>query len=144
MYAQQPGGCILMFFLSLDKSVTADILQVLIPAADVYIDVVGHGKIKEEWRFKMNPRTLLTRFWFEFEVSNVNDLPAGLTWGCGITAYNYNDAISILGQRVFKGQEIPKIVKRIKNIDIRTLDQGHVVVNMKDPTLRGIWFPYGY
>jgi hypothetical protein len=24
------------------------------------------------------------------------------------------------------------------------LDQRHVIPNMKDPTLRGVWFPLGY
>jgi hypothetical protein len=89
-------------------------------------------------------RTLVTRYWFEFESSQINDLPPGLTWGCGITAYDYSDAISILRLKVFKGQEIPELKITKENIDIRTLDQRHIVINMRDPSLRGVWFPAVY
>src|SRR5688500_12980255 len=43
MYAQQPGWCDLKFFYFWKTTVTADNLQVLISAADAYIDVVGHS-----------------------------------------------------------------------------------------------------
>lgn len=76
--------------------------------------------------------------------SQINDLPPGLAWGCGITAHDYADAISILKQKVFKDQHIPELKDHKENIDIRTLDQGHIVPNMKDPTWRGVWFPLGY
>ena len=42
MYAQRPGGCILKFFYLWITTVTADSLQVLIPAADAYTEVVGN------------------------------------------------------------------------------------------------------
>jgi hypothetical protein len=86
----------------------------------------------------------VTRYWFEFMSTQINDLPPGLFRGCGITAHDLADAISILRQKVFQGQEIPKLKDKKENIDIRTLDHGHVVPNMKDPTLRGVWFPLGY
>jgi hypothetical protein len=91
----------------------------------------------------MNLRKLMTRYWFEFK-SNSRELPFGIMHGCGVTAYDYNDALSILEQKVFKGQQIPEFKVKKENIDVRTLDQGHVIPNMKDPTLRGIWFPIGY
>jgi len=43
MYAQQPGWCDLKFFYFWKTTVTADNLQVLISAADAYIDVVAHA-----------------------------------------------------------------------------------------------------
>jgi len=88
--------------------------------------------------------TIVTRYWFEFASTQIKDLPPGLHLGCGITAYDYTDAISILRQKVFRGQEIPELKDKKENIDIRTLDQGHVIPNMKNPTLRGVWFPLGY
>ena len=85
----------------------------------------------------------MTRYWFNFK-GNLLDLPPGLIMGCGVTAYNYADAISIVQQKVFKGKELPEIKTEIENIAISTLDKGHVLPNMKDPTLRGVWFPGGY
>jgi hypothetical protein len=41
-------------------------------------------------------------------------------------------------------KEIPELKDKKENIDVRTLDQRHVIPNMKDPTLRGVWFPMGY
>jgi hypothetical protein len=85
----------------------------------------------------------LTRYWLKFKGS-LPDLPPGLILGCGVTAFDYADAISIVQQKVFKGKELPEIKTKIENIDISTLDKGHVLPNMKDPTLRGVWFPGEY
>ena len=85
----------------------------------------------------------MPRYWFNFK-GNLLDLPPGLIMGCGVTAYNYADAISIVQQKVFKGKELPEIKTKIENIDVSTLDKAHVLPNMKDPTLRGVWFPGGY
>jgi hypothetical protein len=85
----------------------------------------------------------LTRYWLKFKGS-LPDLPPGLVLGCGVTAFDYADAISIVQQKVFKGKELPEIKTKIENIDISTLDKGHVLPNMKDPTLRGVWFPGEY
>jgi hypothetical protein len=89
-------------------------------------------------------RTLLIRYWFEFEQSDINELHPELITGCGITAFDYSDALSILKQIVFNGQPIPQFMDKKENVDIRTLEQRHVVVNMKDPTLRGVWYPGGF
>jgi hypothetical protein len=43
-----------------------------------------------------------------------------------------------------KGKQFQNSKPKKENLDIRTLDQGHVIPNMKDPTLRGVWFPLGY
>jgi hypothetical protein len=105
-------------------------------------NVVGHALGTKWTSNKM--KIIVTRYWFEFDSTQIKDLPPGLPFGCGVTAYDYNDAISILRQSVFKGQEIPELKNKKENIDIRTLDQRHVIPNMKDPTLRGVWFPLGY
>ena len=89
-------------------------------------------------------KTILKRYWFEFDCTEIKELPPGITFGCGITAYDDQDAISILQQKVFKDKEIPALKIQQKDVDIRTLDQRHVIPNMKAPTDRGVWFPIGY
>jgi len=86
----------------------------------------------------------MKRFWFEFEFDDVTDYPFGVGYGCGVTAIDYDDAINLLKQKVFKAIPIPKIRKQIENVNVNDLDQGHVVLNMNPPNYRGIWFPRGY
>jgi hypothetical protein len=71
-------------------------------------------------------------------------LSFGLQLGCGITAFNYIDALNILSETIFKDKKMPGIKKCIENIDIRNLDQNHVIPNMWAPNIRGIWYPLGY
>jgi len=82
------------------------------------------------------------RFWFEFEPAP--DLPMGLTYGCGVTAYSYDDARTQLLDRVFAGEKMPEPSRIIEDADVSALDCDHVIPNMGDPTIRGIWFPHGY
>src|SRR5688572_1906944 len=42
--------------------------------------------------------TLLHRYWFEFEPSLT---PSFINMGCGVTAYDYDDAVSLLSHHVF-------------------------------------------
>jgi hypothetical protein len=112
---------------------------VLISIIKFYISFIAQQEMDSRTiRYKM------TRFWFEFEYSRIEDLPHGTSLGCGVSAFNYPDALSILKKKVFKGRSIPPFRKEIENIDIRTLDQGHVTPNMGDPTLRGVWWPLGH
>jgi hypothetical protein len=83
----------------------------------------------------------LTRFWFEFEANNED-------WrsrtGCGVTAYNYQDAIRLLTKYLFEDAPLPTIIKVIEDIDVSTLDANHILVNLgAPPNLRGIWWPVG-
>jgi len=86
---------------------------------------------------------MLTRYWFQFE-----DAPEivslGLKLGCGVTAYSYEDALYILKATIFKYQPIGKIVDVIENIDVSTLDAGHILPNSLPASVRGVWFPIGY
>jgi hypothetical protein len=36
---------------------------------------------------------------------------------------------------------MPSPLAVIEDVDVRELDQGHVVPNMGDPTVRGVWYP---
>ncbi len=57
-----------------------------------------------------------------------------------MTAYDYDDAIAILRQRVFEGAE-PAIAEAIADVDVSTLDKNHVLPNMGSTVVRGVWFP---
>ncbi|NOW97971.1 hypothetical protein FHW89_004657 [Mucilaginibacter sp. SG564] len=87
---------------------------------------------------------MLIRYWFEFQYNHCRELPGGLGLGCGITAYNYEDALFLLSKEVFKNTPLAPIKKVIENVDISTLEAGHVLPNMVPPNLRGIWYPFGY
>ncbi len=87
----------------------------------------------------------MTRYWFEFDFTDyIGEIPSGVYLGCGVTAYNYSQAMSIIKNKIFNNMELPKISKSIENVDIRELDQGHVIPNMSAPIYIGIWFPIGY
>ncbi len=86
----------------------------------------------------------MMRFWFQFEFDDKANIPPGLIMGCGITAYDYSDALLILKQKIFNDQKLPRIRKVIKDIDISTLDAGHVIPNINPPSIRGVWFHLGY
>jgi hypothetical protein len=83
----------------------------------------------------------LTRFWIRFR-----SIPPynSLRMGCGVTAYSYEDALSILRETVFKDEDMPLVEDAIENIDISTLDQKHIIPNMEAPVWRGVWYPRGF
>lgn len=85
----------------------------------------------------------LRRFWFRF-ASTATGLPPGLRWGCGVTAYDYDDAVSIIRTTIFGGGLLPPLGDVKEDVDVSQLDNGHVLPNMLPPSNRGIWFPMGY
>lgn len=85
---------------------------------------------------------MLTRYWFRFK-----DLSpfSRLALGCGITAFDQDDAMAILREQVFKKLDLyPQVGEILSNVDIRQLDQKHVIPNMEPPNWRGVWFPRGF
>jgi hypothetical protein len=84
---------------------------------------------------------LLNKFWFTF-----SDLPeySPLNLGCGVTAFDSNDAIKLLEERVFSSSGNLKIKSTVNDVNIETLDPGHIIPNMGIVAIRGIWFPLGY
>jgi hypothetical protein len=72
---------------------------------------------------------LLTRFWFDLEDKR----------GIGVTAYSREDAEYLINNE--EGWVGRKVVSVIENVDIRTLDQEHIIPNMGAPNFRGIWYP---
>ena len=55
-----------------------------------------------------------------------------------------NLALCLLKEKVFNGATLPEIKNMIENVDVSTLDAGHVLPNMSPPNIRGVWFPLGY
>jgi len=87
---------------------------------------------------------LLTRFWIEFDFGGSYELyPSyvGLKRGCGVTAYNFDDAKTLLETQLFKDDPFPNIKNVCENIDVSTLDAGHILPNIGMPANRGIWYP---
>ena len=78
----------------------------------------------------------LHRYWFEFDAC---EAPVGMTLGCGITAFDRDDAIRLLSEAV--GVMVPIPTRIVDDVDVSTLDRGHVLPNMHPPSGRGIWFP---
>jgi hypothetical protein len=78
----------------------------------------------------------LTRYWITFGPTKQ---PTFLNLGCGVTALGKSDALSLLENAL--GKELPPIDQIIENVDIQTLDAGHVIPNMGMPAERGVWFP---
>jgi hypothetical protein len=65
-------------------------------------------------------------------------MPSYVARGCGVTAYDRDDALRILQHDLFGREPIPKIVSVIEDVDISSLDRGHVIPNMEVPIWRGI------
>ncbi|HTI70455.1 MAG TPA: hypothetical protein VMF06_10845, partial [Candidatus Limnocylindria bacterium] len=57
----------------------------------------------------------LIRFWFTFEYIGT---PSPLNLGCGVTAFDYEDATRFLRERVFAGREIPRILHFTKDVNV--------------------------
>ena len=93
---------------------------------------------------KLVKLNMYKRFWFEFQIDNAFNFPAGIVIGCGVTAIDTNDAINLMDRKIFHNTPMPIIKKTIENIDIHDLDQGRVIPNMAPCADRGIWFPLGY
>lgn len=85
--------------------------------------------------------TQLKRYWFQFESPGS---PGALNLGCGVTAYDYDDAISVLRTSIFRNREMPTITDYKENVDISTLDPKHILPNIGSVLVRGVWWPQGH
>lgn len=83
-------------------------------------------------------------YWLEFEFSSDADVPMGTRLGCGVTAESQESALKLVKDRVFRGRQLPVLLKVVRIISMDVLDQDHVVPNMGSIFEKGIWFPLGY
>ena len=80
----------------------------------------------------------LIRYWLEVQ------LPEGRLQSrhFGVTAYSLNDALALLhASAAYTLPGPPVIVQAWPNLDVSSLDAGHVLPNMLPPNRRGVWFP---
>jgi hypothetical protein len=87
---------------------------------------------------------MLHRYWFTFSPAKDSRLPSALRLGCGVTAFSCEDAISLIQEHLLGGERIPPQHEVVEDVDVSTLDAGHVLPNMESPVWRGIWFPKGH
>ncbi|MGK2950143.1 MAG: hypothetical protein ACSLFP_16350 [Acidimicrobiales bacterium] len=78
----------------------------------------------------------LRRYWLTFESEQT---PVELGHGCGVTAFDLDDALDLVAERI--GSTVPAPSSVTEDVDVSTLDAGHVLPNMLPPNERGVWFP---
>ena len=84
------------------------------------------------------------RYWITFDLPDDHKRRLGVDRGVGVTAIDLTDALAIVQKKILRGAEIPHIDRIIEDVDVSTLDAGHVIPNMAPPLARGIWFPLTY
>ena len=77
---------------------------------------------------------LLNKYWLE--IVGIDHLP-----NLGITAYTEEDVSKLIKEKIKNSIDI-KSIKIIKSLD--ELDQNHVIPNMEEFVIRGIWYPKGF
>ena len=75
--------------------------------------------------------SLLHRYWFRTKQH----------LGFGVTAYSIEDAKSLVHDAARRIGWSCEVIEIVEDIDVRELDQNHVVSNMELPNFRGVWFP---
>jgi hypothetical protein len=85
--------------------------------------------------------TNLQRYWFKFEKINK---PTPLNLGCGVTACDQDDAICLMRAYIFSECGVPTIVETVEGVQASDLEKSHVLPNIGNMDVRGIWFPQGY
>ena len=79
----------------------------------------------------MNSGAPLTRYCFRVRDS----------LGYGVTAYSVEDATHLLKDAGLELDFDSDVIEILHDVDIRSLDQQHVVVNMGPPSFHGVWYP---
>ena len=76
--------------------------------------------------------TDLRRFWF----------PLTGHFGVGVTARSLEEARALAEEaRRRTWPNAPALGPVVEDIDVSTLDEGHVLPNMRPPVWPGVWFP---
>jgi hypothetical protein len=86
----------------------------------------------------------LTPYWVTFDWEKAEQSFSSyklVQIGCGVTAYGWKDAQSILSTELFKDDPIPPIEFAIESIGIGDLNE-QVRPHIGYFDKRGIWFPY--
>ena len=86
-------------------------------------------------------RGYLQRYWFRWD-GEPRELPPGAVPGYGVTGVDGRDAEALLSTALLGGAPLPAGADVIENVDVRDLDESHVLPNMGDPGDRGVWYPH--
>lgn len=84
---------------------------------------------------------MLHRYWVRFRVDIRSAHAPGTLLGIGVTAYNRDDALEIIAERVYKSDVLPEIATLVEDVDMSTLDEKHVLPNIGNVFVRGVWYP---
>ena len=87
------------------------------------------------------PVLKLQRFWIEIEPCEQLSVRSRCF---GVTAWTYEDALHLLQEWVLGDRPLSQIRSVVEDIDVSTLDEGHVRPNMGVVSRRGVWYPLGY
>jgi hypothetical protein len=74
---------------------------------------------------------MLKRYW----------VPSRRSLGFGVTAYSREDAELLLSEAGFVADRDYLWAEAVEDVDVRGLDQLHVIPNMGLPSFRGVWYP---
>ena len=85
-------------------------------------------------------RKYLHRYWFRWHADE-QQLPSGAALGYGVTAVHRADAAALVRLQLFGGEPLPGQPEVLEYVDVRELDANHVLPNMGDPSIRGVWYP---
>jgi hypothetical protein len=77
--------------------------------------------------------SLLHRYWFDTKGEG--------HLGFGVTAYSVEDAKVLVDEAAKRLGLSAQVNEVVEDVDVRDLDQNHVVPNMGPPNFRGVWFP---
>ena len=83
----------------------------------------------------------LEKYWFRFVQFSE---PTALNLGCGVSAHSLQDAINIMREYIFGDNGPPEIIEQIEQIELDSLEKNHVLPNIGNVAIRGVWFPQGY
>lgn len=79
----------------------------------------------------------MTRYWISFPRL---DIPHPLNLGCGVTAKDRDDALLLI-RAASPDLPLEAPIAVVENIDVSTLDARHVLPNLGNVLVRGIWWP---
>lgn len=86
----------------------------------------------------------LCPYWVVFDMTISDTHPIGTLLGCGVTAFDRDDAIALLKATEFSDHPLPPILHIVEDVKFDQLEQNHVRPNMGFMMMRGVWYPQGY
>ena len=106
------------------------------PAASATYDATDLGARRghsSHWGAMGVKDTSLRRYWIEFEGSRLR--------GYGVTAIDLSDGLALIGRLPDGLRPSGAVANVVEDVDVQSLDAGHVLPNMGAPIWRGVWYP---